>query len=42
MESAISKRLLAGEFAEGDTVRVDAGGDGLTFARAGAAEPAAA
>ncbi|HET7808843.1 MAG TPA: ATP-dependent chaperone ClpB [Gaiellaceae bacterium] len=42
LENPLALRLLEGEFAEGDTVRVDAGGDGLTFAKAGAAEPAAA
>jgi ATP-dependent Clp protease ATP-binding subunit ClpB len=42
LENPLALRLLEGEFAEGDTVRVDAGGDGLTFATAGAAEPAAA
>ena len=42
LENPLALRLLEGEFAEGDTVRVDAGGDGLTFEKAGAAEPAAA
>jgi ATP-dependent Clp protease ATP-binding subunit ClpB len=42
LENPLALRLLEGEFAEGDTVRVDAGSDGLTFAKAGAAEPAAA
>jgi ATP-dependent Clp protease ATP-binding subunit ClpC len=40
IENPISKRLLAGEFREGDTVLVDAGADGLMFARR-EAEPAA-
>jgi ATP-dependent Clp protease ATP-binding subunit ClpB len=30
VENAISKRVLAGEFSEGDTVLVDHGPDGLT------------
>jgi ATP-dependent Clp protease ATP-binding subunit ClpB len=42
LENPLALRLLEGEFAEGDTVRVDAGGDGLAFDKARAAEPAAA
>jgi ATP-dependent Clp protease ATP-binding subunit ClpC len=34
VENAISKRVLAGDFAEGDTVLVDHGPDGLVFSRA--------
>jgi hypothetical protein len=34
VENAISKRVLAGDFTEGDTVRVDLGPDGLVFSRA--------
>jgi hypothetical protein len=34
--------LLEGDFAEGDTVRVDASDGGLVFEKARAAEPAAA
>jgi ATP-dependent Clp protease ATP-binding subunit ClpB len=41
LENPLALRLLEGEFAEGDTVRVDAGEDGLVFEKAGAAEPAA-
>ena len=33
VENAISKRLLAGEYQDGDTVLVDANADGLTFGR---------
>jgi ATP-dependent Clp protease ATP-binding subunit ClpC len=33
VENPISRRLLAGEFAEGDSVRVDHTADGYTFAR---------
>jgi ATP-dependent Clp protease ATP-binding subunit ClpB len=43
VENPLALRLLAGEFAEGDIVRVDVGDAGeLSFAKAGAAEPAAA
>ncbi|MFL5922144.1 MAG: ATP-dependent chaperone ClpB [Gaiellaceae bacterium] len=42
LENPLALRLLEGEFAEGDVVRVDAGDGGLVFAKAGAAEPAAA
>jgi ATP-dependent Clp protease ATP-binding subunit ClpB len=38
----LALRLLEGEFAEGEVVRVDAGEDGLVFEKAAAAEPAAA
>jgi ATP-dependent Clp protease ATP-binding subunit ClpB len=44
LENPLAKRILGGEFASGDTVRVDDGGDGrLTFAKAASAgaEPAA-
>ncbi|HWP94790.1 MAG TPA: ATP-dependent chaperone ClpB [Gammaproteobacteria bacterium] len=33
LENPLAQRILAGEFAPGDTIRVDAGPDGLTFAR---------
>jgi hypothetical protein len=39
VENQISKRLLAGEFAGGDAVRVDRADGGYTFAKA---EPASA
>ncbi|MEX1357689.1 MAG: AAA family ATPase [Gaiellaceae bacterium] len=42
VENELAARLLRGEFAEGDVVRVDAENGGLTFAKAPAAEPAAA
>ena len=42
VENPLALRLLEGEFAEGDTVRVDAQDGGLSFEKAGAAEPAAA
>jgi ATP-dependent Clp protease ATP-binding subunit ClpB len=42
VENPLALRLLEGEFAEGDTVRVDAQDGDLVFAKAGAAEPAAA
>jgi ATP-dependent Clp protease ATP-binding subunit ClpB len=42
LENPLALRLLEGEFAEGDTVRVDAGDDGLVFDKAAVAEPAAA
>ncbi len=42
LENPLALRLLEGEFAEGDVVRVDAGEDGLVFEKAGAPEPAAA
>jgi ATP-dependent Clp protease ATP-binding subunit ClpB len=42
LENPLALRLLEGEFAEGDVVRVDGGEDGLVFVKAGAAEPAAA
>jgi ATP-dependent Clp protease ATP-binding subunit ClpB len=41
VENPLALRLLEGEFAEGDTVRVDAQDGGLSFVKAGAAEPAA-
>jgi ATP-dependent Clp protease ATP-binding subunit ClpA len=41
VENAVSKRLLAGEFAESDTVTVDHGPDGYAFAKADVAEQAA-
>jgi ATP-dependent Clp protease ATP-binding subunit ClpC len=37
VENPLSKRILAGEFKEGDTVEVGAGPDGLTFERVEAA-----
>jgi ATP-dependent Clp protease ATP-binding subunit ClpB len=41
VENPLALRLLEGEFAEGDTVRVDAQNGELVFERAQAAEPAA-
>jgi hypothetical protein len=38
----LAARLLAGEFAEGDTIRIDAADGELVFERAEAAQPAAA
>ena len=37
VENVIAKRILAGEYRDGDTIIVDAAADGLTFARAPAA-----
>jgi ATP-dependent Clp protease ATP-binding subunit ClpB len=42
IENPLALRLLEGDFADGDTVRVDAQGGDLVFERAAAAEPAAA
>jgi ATP-dependent Clp protease ATP-binding subunit ClpB len=42
VENPLALRLLEGEFADGDTIRVDAQNGELVFVRAGAAEPAAA
>jgi ATP-dependent Clp protease ATP-binding subunit ClpB len=42
VENPLALRLLEGEFAEGDTVRVDARDGELAFEKARAAEPAAA
>jgi ATP-dependent Clp protease ATP-binding subunit ClpB len=42
VENPLALRLLEGEFAEGDTVRVDARNGELVFDKAHAAEPAAA
>jgi ATP-dependent Clp protease ATP-binding subunit ClpB len=42
LENPLALRLLEGEFAEGDTVRVDAKDGELVFEKAVAAEPAAA
>ena len=42
VENPLAARLLAGEFAEGDTIRVDAQDGELVFERAEAAQPAAA
>jgi ATP-dependent Clp protease ATP-binding subunit ClpB len=42
VENPLAMRLLEGEFADGDTVRVDARHGDLVFARVGAVEPAAA
>jgi ATP-dependent Clp protease ATP-binding subunit ClpB len=41
LENPLALRLLEGEFADGDTVRVDAQRGELVFERAGAREPAA-
>ena len=40
VENPLAQRLLEGEFAEGDTIRVDAQNGELVFERAPAAEPA--
>jgi len=40
VENPLALRLLEGEFAEGDTIRVDVAEGELVFARAPAAEPA--
>ena len=42
IENPLALRLLEGDFAEGDTVFVDARNGELMFAKAGVAEPAAA
>jgi ATP-dependent Clp protease ATP-binding subunit ClpB len=42
VENPLALRLLEGEFAEGDTVRVDAENGELSFEKAAVAEPAAA
>jgi ATP-dependent Clp protease ATP-binding subunit ClpB len=42
VENPLALRLLEGDFAEGDTVEVDARDGGLVFEKARAAEPAAA
>ena len=42
LENPLALRLLEGEFAEGDTVRVDAGDGELVFEKAAVAEPAVA
>jgi ATP-dependent Clp protease ATP-binding subunit ClpB len=42
LENPLALRLLEGEFAEGDTVRVDAKDGELVFEKAALAEPAAA
>src|SRR5437588_1176281 len=42
LENPLALRLLEGDFAEGDTIRVDARDGELVFEKAGAAEPAAA
>ena len=41
VENPISRRVLAGEFGEGDTVRVDHPADAYTFTKVPAAEPEA-
>ena len=41
VENPLAQRLLEGEFAEGDTIRVDAQNGELVFERAAAAAPAA-
>ena len=33
LENPLAQKILAGEFAPGDTIRVDVAGDGLTFAK---------
>jgi len=42
IENPLASRLLSGEFAEGDTIRIDAQGGELVFERAEDAQPAAA
>ena len=42
LENPLALRLLEGEFAEGDTVRVDARDGELVFEKAAAAQPTAA
>ena len=42
IENPLAKRLLAGEFQDGETIRVDARNGELVFERAPAAQPAAA
>jgi ATP-dependent Clp protease ATP-binding subunit ClpB len=42
VENPLALRLLEGDFAEGDTVRVDAQNGELVFEKTGVAEPAAA
>jgi ATP-dependent Clp protease ATP-binding subunit ClpB len=42
VENPLALRLLEGDFADGDTVRLEADGDELVFARVEAAAPAAA
>src|SRR5437870_1391992 len=42
VENPLALRLLGGEFADGDTIRVDAHGDELVFEKVGAAAAAAA
>ena len=42
VENPLALRLLEGDFADGDTVRVDTHGDELVFAKAEAAAPALA
>jgi ATP-dependent Clp protease ATP-binding subunit ClpB len=42
LENPLALRLLEGEFAEGDTIRVDARDGELAFDKAAAAQPAAA
>src|SRR5262249_3525459 len=41
VENPLALRLLEGDFAEGDTIRVDAHGDELVFEKAHLSEPAA-
>jgi ATP-dependent Clp protease ATP-binding subunit ClpB len=41
VENPLALRLLEGEFADGDTVRVDARDGELVFEKTGAREPAA-
>ena len=41
VENPLALRLLEGDFADGDTIRIDADGDELVFVKAEAAAPAA-
>jgi ATP-dependent Clp protease ATP-binding subunit ClpB len=42
VENPLALRLLEGDFADGDTIRIDAHGDELVFVKAEAAAPAVA
>ena len=41
IENPLAKRILAGEFEEGDVIRVDFDGEDFRFEKAGTREPAA-
>ncbi|MDH3508458.1 MAG: molecular chaperone, partial [Gammaproteobacteria bacterium] len=40
LENPLAQRILGGEFAPGDTIRVTVGADGLEFIKSDAAEAA--